>query len=222
MLFAPLCLQLAARVLSEDETVQCQQRWQNERAMFAAELAVMYSSSSAGSSSPPGSSGQEEAEAMDAAPSTSAAALGRTSSAAKSRDSAGSRKRKLSSAGGSDDSDADTAAAGGGSGMAAAAGYVEVCGLELPCRPASAGNGGSGSLPLVHTPAVDRNLEALALGECCAAEGAAGCWLVGLLEGKRKLTWSAAGCMLEMEDVAAAHAAAATRMRLSSSWLPAS
>ena len=88
--------------------------------------------------------------------------------ATKSRDSAGSRKRKHGGEEGSEGSDADTAAAGGGGGgMAAAPGFVEVCGLELPRRHEVPGSGGSagGAPPLVHTPTVDRNLEALALGE---------------------------------------------------------
>jgi hypothetical protein len=152
--------------LTEEESLQCCMRWQNERAMFAAELAVMYSSSSsaASSSSDAGSGGSGEDEEMEPVPSAAAAAAC-SAGATKSRDSTGSRKRKQvgGASGGGDDSDADTAAqgSGGSGGMAAAAGYVEVCGLELPQRQQLSGGG---TAPLVHTPAVDRNLEALALG----------------------------------------------------------
>lgn len=159
---ASLAAQLVRRVLSEEEALGCRLRWDNERAMFAAELAVMYSSNSSSSAGAGGEQQQEggeqpQGDAMDASPARSAA---------RSRDSGGSRKRKLSS--GSDDSDADTHAAGSTSGMAPARGYVEVCGLELPQRQAAGGGpagGGDGAPPLVRCPAVDRNLEAVALGE---------------------------------------------------------
>lgn len=171
----PWPLQLAARALTEDESLQCRLRWQNERAMFAAELAVMYSSRAASGSSDAGSGGSGEDEEMEAAPSAAAAAAAAGSAGAtKSRDSTGSRKRKQMGGpgGGGDDSDADTAAQGGGGsgGMAAAAGYIEVCGLELPQRQHLGGGGGEGTAPLVHTPAVDRNLEALALGAAASRD----------------------------------------------------
>ena len=161
----PPAVQLVQRVLSEKEALQCQLRWDNERAMIAAELAVMYSSSSSSSEQQQQQRERPEDDAMDATP---------TPSAAPSRDSGGSRKRKLSS--GSDDSDADTHAGSGAGGMAPARGYVEVCGLELPQRQAASGGSGGGgdsTPPLVHTPAVDRNLEAVALGEQGSAWGAA-------------------------------------------------
>lgn len=151
------------RVLSEEEVLRCQLVWDNERAMFAAELAVMYSSSGGGKRSASQQQqqedgGQAQGDSMDATP---------TPSAARSRDSGASRKRKLIGSS-SDESDADTHAVGGSSGMAPARGYVEVCGLELPQRQAGSGQQGAGgdcAPPLVHTPAVDRNLEAVALGE---------------------------------------------------------
>lgn len=152
----PLRLQLAGRVLSEEEGAACALRWQNERAMFAAQLAVMYSCSAVHDSSGQQAEGEGE-EAMDAAPS---------GAASKSHDSAGSRKRKFS--GGDDGSDSDGATQGGPGGLAAAPGYVEVCGLELPQRRQQGGGGAASAsvVPrLVHTPAMDRNLEALALGE---------------------------------------------------------
>lgn len=148
-MLAPFCcVQLAARVLSEEEATQCRMRWQNERAMFAAELAVVYSSSSSHDDSK-----AREVDAMDVVP----------AAATKSGDSNGSRKRKHRSA--AEDSDADTAALGG---MAAAAGFVDVCGLELPQRqqPASISSQAGAQAQLVHTAAVDRNLEALAMGQC--------------------------------------------------------
>lgn len=154
----PSVLQLAGRVLSEEEAAACALRWQNECAMFAAELAVMHSCSPVHSD---GGSGQQEGgdaeQAMD---------MERPAGASKSHDSAGSRKRKFG--GGDDGSESDGASQGALGGLAAAPGYVEVCGLELPQRRQQDG-GGAGAAgagpPLVHTPAVDRNLEALALGE---------------------------------------------------------
>jgi hypothetical protein len=174
--------------LTEDESLQCRLRWQNERAMFAAELAVMYSSSAASGSIDAGSGGIGEDEEMEADPSAAAAAAAGSAGATKSRDSTGSRKRKqMGGGGGGDDSDADTAAqgSGGSGGMAAAAGYVEVCGLELPQRQQLGGGGGGGAAPLVHTPAVDRNLEALALG--AAASRGTGVVAAGLPSGRSPL-----------------------------------
>lgn len=162
-------VQLAGRVLSEEEEAQCRLRWQNERAMYCAELAVMYCSSTSSSHGLAAGSSGQQAEAMDAAPTPPAARRG--AGAARSGDSSGSRKRKHG--GGGEDSDADTAALGGAAGgMAPAAGYVEVCGLELPQRQQHGGGGGAALAPLVHTPAVDHNLEALALGGCQAAGAA--------------------------------------------------
>lgn len=155
--FPPLRLQLAGRVLAEEEAAACALRWQNERAMFAAELAAMYSCGLADGSAGLQQEAGEADAAMDAEPS---------GTAGKSQDSAGSRKRKFS--GGGDGSDSDGATQGGPEGLAAAPGHVEVCGLELPQRRQQAsggGTGGSAGPQLVHTPAVGRNLEALALGE---------------------------------------------------------
>lgn len=176
---ALLFVQLVERLLSAEEAPQALVRWQNERAMYAAELAVMYSSGGSGDSgsSPAGTAGQREGdgeeeneEAMDvSAGPASAQPSGGGSKAAKSRDSTGSRKRKLSLSGDGSDSDTATAQELGGSGsgvagMAAAPGYVEVCGLELPQRQQPGGSTGSSGPVLVHTPTVGRNLEALALG----------------------------------------------------------
>ena len=147
-------MQLVGRVVSEAEAAECRLRWQNERALFAAELAAMYCSGGVSGGS---ADELEGAECMD----TGAASAASAGGAATSRDSGGSRKRKFGGGAGGDDSDADTAAGGG---MAPAPGHVEVCGLELPRRAAPPGGSG-GAPPLVHTPAVDRNLEALALGE---------------------------------------------------------
>ncbi|KAL4440107.1 hypothetical protein ABPG75_003108 [Micractinium tetrahymenae] len=192
---------LAGRVLAEDEGAACTLRWQNERALFAAELAAMYSSSPAEGSGGGGQQqgGRDEAM-MGAEPSATAAS--------KSRDNAGSRKRKFGE--GDDGSDSDAATQGGPGGLAAAPGYVEVCGLELPQRQQHSGGGstvgGSGSGPqLVHTPAVGRNLEALALGLCLGSpilvEGPPGSGKSVLIEHVAALTGnSAAMVRIHLDD----------------------
>ena len=191
--------QVCARVLSEEERLACQLRWQNERAMFAAEAATMFSTRSAAEQA-----GEGEAMAVDVDPPAPAAGASSGGS---------SRKRKHGSLGGEGTSDGEGAGGSGGRGlgMAAAAGYVEVCGLELPLRrrqqqlhDEQAGGGGA-QQPLVHTPTVATNLEAIALGLCLGSpimvEGPPGSGKTAAIEHLAALTGNAAGmARLHLDD----------------------
>ena len=142
---------LQQQVLAPEDALACAAAWDDERTAVAAEAAAMF---------------------LVAEPEGAALRAARPGSLAGERGGSpggSGRKRKHETL-------ASSAGGAGGASLSAASGYVEVCGLELPLRLAtgSMDAGSRAHVSLVTTPAISRNLEAVALGEGCRGQAAEG------------------------------------------------